>query len=302
MVAPAAQSGRTVACQPDFANIKPVSGDEKLRDFPAVHEVAERIAAPGIPRPVVVAEIRRVLDDARREIRAGGGNGLSIESRVERALSALAAPSLRRVINATGVVLHTNLGRAPLGPQTIHAGYSNLEYDFATGRRGKRDVHAGALIERLLGAPGIAVNNNAAAIYLALERTGRGPRSRRLARRTDRNRRRLSHPRHHAALGRPAARSGHHQPHRHRRLSRRPSPSARACCCACIPAISASTDLPRAPVACRTGRAGPRARHSRFTKTWAAAAWWTCAPSASMSRWSPDSLRGRRRPGFVQRR
>jgi len=151
-----------------------VSDTEKLRDLPAVHELAERISAPGIPRHVVVAEIRRVLDDARREIRAGAANGTAIEKRVERALAALLQPSLRRVINATGVVLHTNLGRAPLGPHAIHPGYTNLEYDIATGLRGKRDVHAGSLIERLLGAPGIAVNNNAAAIYLALNELAAG--------------------------------------------------------------------------------------------------------------------------------
>ena len=71
-------------------------------------------------------------------------------------------------------MLHTNLGRAPLGPAAHFPGYSNLEYDLATGRRGKRDVHTGALFERLLGAPGIAVNNNAAAIYLALHELAAG--------------------------------------------------------------------------------------------------------------------------------
>ena len=160
-----------------LCNINQVNDSEKLRELPAVHEVAERVSAPGIPRHLVVAEVRRVLDDARRQIRAGAGNGIatmSIEAQVERALRTLTAPSLRRVINATGVVLHTNLGRAPLGPQTIHPGYSNLEYDIATGLRGKRDVHTGALIERLLGAPGIAVNNNAAAIYLALNELAGG--------------------------------------------------------------------------------------------------------------------------------
>jgi len=150
-----------------------VTTDEKLRDLPAVHELAERIAAPGVPRGLLVAEIRRALDEARREIRAGT-NGASVEARVERALRALIAPSLRRVINATGVVLHTNLGRAPLGTAAIHPGYTNLEFDLATGLRGKRDVHAGALIERLLGAPGIVVNNNAAAIYLALNELAAG--------------------------------------------------------------------------------------------------------------------------------
>ena len=145
-----------------------MSESEKLRDLPAVHEVLERVSAPEIPRHLVVAEIRRALDDARREIRSGASDGLSIETRAERALGALARPSLRRVINATGVVLHTNLCRAPLGPMEIYPGYSNLEYDLASGKRGKRDVHTSALLERLLGAPGIAVNNNAAAVYLAL--------------------------------------------------------------------------------------------------------------------------------------
>jgi L-seryl-tRNA(Ser) seleniumtransferase len=151
-----------------------VNESERLRELPAVHEVVERVSAPGIPRHVVVAEVRRTVDEARRDIRSGAANGLSIEARVERALAALLRPSLRRVINATGVVLHTNLGRAPLGPQAIHPGYTNLEYDLATGQRGKRDVHTGALIERLLGAPGIVVNNNAAAIYLALNELAAG--------------------------------------------------------------------------------------------------------------------------------
>src|SRR5579863_8900723 len=145
-----------------------------LRDLPAVHELAERISAPGIPRRIVVAEVRRAVDEARTRILSGAANGISIEAQVHAALAALLRPSLRPVINATGVVLHTNLGRAPLGPQSVVAGYSNLEYDLATGRRGKRDAHTGALIERLLGAPGIAVNNNAAAIYLALNELAAG--------------------------------------------------------------------------------------------------------------------------------
>ncbi len=158
------------------STIKQVNESENLRELPAVHEVVERVAAPGIPRQVVVAEVRRALDEARREIRAGAGNGsgVAIETRVELALAALLRPSLRRVINATGVVLHTNLGRAPLGPLVVHPGYTNLEYDLATGQRGRRDAHTGALLERLLGAPGIAVNNNAAAVYLALNELAAG--------------------------------------------------------------------------------------------------------------------------------
>ena len=144
--------------------------------MPSVHEVLERMPAEcaRFPRVVVAAEIRRVLEQARGEIRAGGMAGASVETRVERALAELERPSLRRVINATGVVLHTNLGRAPLGKIEPASGYSNLEYDLAKGRRGKRDVHVAELLERLLDAPGIAVNNNAAAVFLALNELAGG--------------------------------------------------------------------------------------------------------------------------------
>lgn len=93
---------------------------------------------------------------------------------VQRALHGWTRPSLRRVINATGVVLHTNLGRAPLGPVSIHPGYTNLEYDLTTGKRGKRDAHTGPLLEKLLGKPAIAVNNGAAALYLVLHELAAG--------------------------------------------------------------------------------------------------------------------------------
>ena len=125
-------------------------------------------AAARYPHVLLVAEIRGVIDEIRAEILAGRSNGSSVEERVARRLATLEQPSLRRIINATGVVLHTNLGRAPLGAWNPLASYSNLEYDLATGRRGKRDTHAAGLLERLLGAPAIAVNNNAAAIFLAL--------------------------------------------------------------------------------------------------------------------------------------
>ena len=150
---------------------------EKLRELPSVHEVLERLpsALARYPRALVVEEVRRGLEARRAGIQAGNGNtGVTIEAQVERALDALVRPSLRRVINATGVVLHTNLGRAPLGPQQANTGYSNLEYDLGAGKRGKRDVHAGVLLERLLACPAIAVNNNAAAIYLALNELAAG--------------------------------------------------------------------------------------------------------------------------------
>jgi L-seryl-tRNA(Ser) seleniumtransferase len=153
-----------------------VTRSDLLRDLPSVHEVLERLppALARFPRALVVSEIRRALEEARQQIRAGTPDGGTIEGRVEQALLELEKSSLRHVINATGVVLHTNLGRAPLGPLPILTGYSNLEYDLAAGRRGKRDTHTAGLFERLLGAGAIAVNNNAAAIYLALNELAAG--------------------------------------------------------------------------------------------------------------------------------
>ncbi|HEY2016096.1 MAG TPA: L-seryl-tRNA(Sec) selenium transferase [Bryobacteraceae bacterium] len=153
-----------------------MGGNEKLREVPSVHEVVERVspALARFPRGLVVAAARTAVDEVRAAILQGRGEGLEVDALVERALGKLERPSLRRVINATGVVLHTNLGRAPLGEIAVQAGYSNLEYDLASGRRGKRDVHIAGLLEQLLGAPGIAVNNNAAAIFLALNELAAG--------------------------------------------------------------------------------------------------------------------------------
>src|SRR6266849_5714247 len=148
---------------------------QKLRELPSVDETLGRLSAlqAEFPRDLIVAEIRRALDEARREVRAGV-DPPNIESQVRDALARLAKPSLGRVINGTGVVLHTNLGRAPLGTQDLISGYSNLEYDLSSGRRGKRDIHTGRLLEALLGTPAIVVNNNAAAVYLALHELAAG--------------------------------------------------------------------------------------------------------------------------------
>jgi len=153
-----------------------VTESEQLRALPPVGEVLARLppALQKYPRTLLVAEIRRALEDMRIEIRAARPEGPAVETRVEQSLTTLDRPSLRRVINATGVVLHTNLGRAPLGPMSALPGYCNLEYDLATGRRGKRDTHAAGLLERLLEAPAIAVNNNAAAVFLALNELAAG--------------------------------------------------------------------------------------------------------------------------------
>jgi L-seryl-tRNA(Ser) seleniumtransferase len=154
-----------------------VADSDKLRALPSVHELVESLppAAVALPRALVVEEARRALDAARDAIVEGGAaDAKSIAASVTAALTALVRPSLRRVINATGVVIHTNLGRSPLGRFAPFPGYSNLEYNLATGRRGKRDVHAAALAEQLLGAPAIVVNNNAAAVYLALHELAAG--------------------------------------------------------------------------------------------------------------------------------
>ncbi len=151
------------------------------RDLPSVHEVLERLrpAAKRFPHDLVVAEVRNAIEHAREALKRGLPSAESIPEAVEAALAAWTQPSLRRVINATGVVLHTNLGRAPLAPfqpgsfQTI-TGYSNLEYDLAAGQRGKRDVHTGKLLEAILGRPAIAVNNGAAALFLTLNELAAG--------------------------------------------------------------------------------------------------------------------------------
>jgi L-seryl-tRNA(Ser) seleniumtransferase len=154
-----------------------LASKEQLRELPAVDQVLSRLThlEPRFPRRIIVEEVRRVLRTVRDEIRSGRHDDPSpVEAVVARNLEKLEAPSLRRAINATGVVLHTNLGRAPLPRFEPLFGYSNLEYDLAAGARGKRDVHAADLLERLVGAPGIAVNNNAAAIYLALNELAAG--------------------------------------------------------------------------------------------------------------------------------
>ena len=148
----------------------------QLRELPSVDELARTLAhlAGRFPRALVVDQCRRTLQAARNAIQTGLPAPKDLSAAVAEALEAIARPSLRRVINATGVILHTNLGRAPLPTLEEFVGYSNLEYDLAAGRRGRRDTHTATLLERLLGAPGIVVNNGAAAVYLALHEIAAG--------------------------------------------------------------------------------------------------------------------------------
>lgn len=176
----------------------------RLRKLPKIDAVLARpeVAAIAAPRWAVVEAIRCEVDALRSSILgANGGHGggpeeyrdsnrdhepappvatdddsLAISTEViERRVAALVAPSLCRVINATGVVLHTNLGRAPLGDDVmartkeLATGYCNLEYDIDAGRRGSRHGHLTDLITQLTGAEDAAVvNNNAAAVMLSL--------------------------------------------------------------------------------------------------------------------------------------
>ena len=147
----------------------------KLRDLPSVDELAR-----GVDDPLAVAAARVVLARAREEIRAGAEPG-DLEARVQEELGAARTARLRRALNATGVIVHTNLGRAPLAEAALERvrevgrGYSNLEYDLSAGTRGSRQDHVAGVLRRLTGAEAaLVVNNNAAAVLLALAALAEG--------------------------------------------------------------------------------------------------------------------------------
>jgi L-seryl-tRNA(Ser) seleniumtransferase len=136
-----------------------------------VHELA---AALDAPHSLAVAAARAAIDERRAAVLAGAESGGDLVLRARGLLAELERPSLRRVINATGVILHTNLGRAPLGASAREAvdraaeGYSNLELDLESGERGSRHAHVEGLLCELTGAEaGIVVNNGAGAVPLA---------------------------------------------------------------------------------------------------------------------------------------
>ena len=147
----------------------------ELRDLPSVDELVR-----DLDDPLAVDAARSVLDRAREEIRAGADPG-DLRARLVAELSAVRTPSLRRVLNATGVIVHTNLGRAPLAEEALahvvetSRGYSNLELDLRDGARGSRQDHVAAILRRLTGAEAaLVVNNNAAAMLLALSALAAG--------------------------------------------------------------------------------------------------------------------------------
>jgi L-seryl-tRNA(Ser) seleniumtransferase len=145
---------------------------ERLRSLPSVEELAA--ALDGVPHALAVRAAREAIA-ARREALVDGAEGLTdLHADALRLAHAAERPSLRRVLNATGVIVHTNLGRAPLPEAALDAvreagaGYSTLEYDAAAGARGSRHAHVEGLLRELTGAQAaIAVNNCASAVLLA---------------------------------------------------------------------------------------------------------------------------------------
>ena len=155
------------------------------RRLPSVDRVLKEAAvaalAAGVPRTALVRAVRSAIDDARAAPERAPGDGAAWAAAVARALESAARPTLRRAVNATGVVLHTNLGRAPLSEAALAAvreaarGYSTLEYDADRGRRGDRHVHCAGLLTELTGAPAaMMVNNAASALLLALATAASG--------------------------------------------------------------------------------------------------------------------------------
>ena len=162
--------------------------EEALRALPSVEQLLQteplRAAAASAPRRLVVEAARREVERCRSGILNGNGdrpNAGELAARAAAALERAVDPTLGPVINATGVVVHTNLGRAPLAFEALEAidsvasGYSNLEYDLEQGRRGSRQAHVEALACELTGAESaLAVNNNAAGVLLALAALAEG--------------------------------------------------------------------------------------------------------------------------------
>ena len=150
------------------------------RALPAVDRILDSL--DGLPHGLLVQCARDALDEARRRLSDGDGiDTAGVIADARQRVRQLQGGLLQPVVNATGVLVHTNLGRAPLSREALAAaaavagGYSNLEYRLAEGQRGSRHEHAGSLLARACGAEaGIVVNNNAAAVLLALGAVARG--------------------------------------------------------------------------------------------------------------------------------
>lgn len=169
---------------------KPIKKEEWLRKIPSVDDLLQtkefKELCQANPRRLVVEKIRQTLDEIRQKIKETAPESNDIKNLVQvRNLAQIVEnklkPSLRKVINATGVAIHTNLGRAPLSSEAqkqieeIAMSYSTLEYNLSTGERGSRYFHAVELLTTLTGAEdALIVNNNAAAVFLALNTLASG--------------------------------------------------------------------------------------------------------------------------------
>ena len=159
--------------------------DEKQKSLSGIPSVDELLKGPqgvqwlcAFPRKTVIQSIRTVLESIRSKILAGQTADIALDAIpacIEAEIKKLSSYSLLPLINATGIVLHTNLGRAVLSEKALEdvymigRGYSNVEYDLETGKRGKRHVHTTRLLRQITGAEdALIVNNNAAAVLLCL--------------------------------------------------------------------------------------------------------------------------------------
>ena len=164
--------------------MKPKKNEQSalLSALPSVDEILKSKEGAAwlasFPRSVVLQAVRETIAEERKKILDGKnseGSLSMLHSMIEKQIHALSSYSLLPIINATGIVLHTNLGRAVLSERALEnviavsRGYSNLEYDLEAGKRGKRHVHTGRILRQLIGAEdALIVNNNAAAVFLSL--------------------------------------------------------------------------------------------------------------------------------------
>jgi len=189
----AAVARKSLCRVPSTVTSKPTKRDSDrattaLRQIPSVDELLSRPVVCALEervgRQLLVDTIRQILEEVRTRLASGTLSAFSLEA-VEQEIVATAEAalddSLRPVINASGVIIHTNLGRRRWRRRRWNiwwrrrAGYSNLEFDLARGERGKRDTHTDRLFARLLGAERtVVVNNNAAAVFLALNTLAEG--------------------------------------------------------------------------------------------------------------------------------
>jgi L-seryl-tRNA(Ser) seleniumtransferase len=151
----------------------------RLRAIPSVEKVLQALGETGLPRPLVVEVVRRELKIVRSEGKVPAFEG--VLARIRAAVHVLQASRIQPVINGTGILVHTNLGRAPLSADTVRrlmaigSNYSNLEFDLVDGTRGGRAAYLEQALALLCGADAVAVvNNNAAALVLILRHFCRG--------------------------------------------------------------------------------------------------------------------------------